>query len=84
MKPVDVKSNTYIDSSKEINEKDLNFFFFFKSLKLMTLLQNQNTKIFLLKVAIKIGLKKFLMLKKLKYVPWTYVTNDMNSYNNLL
>ena len=25
MKPVDVKSNTYIDSSKEINEKDLNF-----------------------------------------------------------
>ena len=30
MKPVDVKSNTYIDSSKEINEKDLNFFFFFK------------------------------------------------------
>ena len=30
MKPVDVKSNTYIDSSKEINEKDLNFFFFLK------------------------------------------------------
>ena len=30
MKSVDVKSNTYIDSSKEINEKDLNFFFFFK------------------------------------------------------
>ena len=30
MKPVDVKSNTYIDSSKEINEKDLNFFFFKK------------------------------------------------------
>ena len=25
MKPVDVKSNTYIDSSKEINEKDPKF-----------------------------------------------------------
>ena len=25
MKPVDVKSNTYIDSSKEINNKDLQF-----------------------------------------------------------
>ena len=34
MKPVDVKSNTYIDSSKEINEKDLNFFFFLKKFKI--------------------------------------------------
>ena len=25
MKPVDVKSNTYIDSNKEINDKDLKF-----------------------------------------------------------
>ena len=25
MKPVDVKSNTYIDSSKEINDKDPKF-----------------------------------------------------------
>ena len=25
MKPVDVKSNTYIDSSKEINDKDVKF-----------------------------------------------------------
>ena len=25
MKPVDVKSNTYIDSSKEINDKDSKF-----------------------------------------------------------
>ena len=25
MKPVDVKNNTYIDSNKEINDKDLKF-----------------------------------------------------------
>ena len=25
MKPVDVKSNTYINSSKEINDKDIKF-----------------------------------------------------------
>ena len=32
MKPVDIKSNTYINSSQEINEKDLN-------LKLVILLE---------------------------------------------
>ena len=39
MKPVDVKSNTYIDSGKEIKEKFLN-------LKLVILLEYQNIKIF--------------------------------------
>ena len=52
MKPADVKSNTYIDSGKEINEKVLN-------LKLVTLLEN-NITIFLKKVTLQIGLKKFL------------------------
>ena len=53
MKPVDVKSKTYIDSSKEINDKDLD-------LKLVILLEYQNIKIFLQKVRLQIGLKKLL------------------------
>ena len=40
MKPVDVKSNIYIDSSKEINNKDPN-------LKLVILLEYQKAKRFL-------------------------------------
>ena len=41
MKPVDVKSNTYIDSSKELMIKVLN-------LKLVILLEYQNIQTFLL------------------------------------
>ena len=59
MKPADVKSMTYIDSSKEINDKNPN-------LKLVILLEYQNIKTFLQRVALQIGLKKFLRLKKLK------------------
>ena len=58
MKPVDVKSNTYIDSSK-LMIKILN-------LKLALLLEYQNMKTFLQKVTLQIGLKKILWLKKLK------------------
>ena len=53
MKPIDVKSKTYIDSSKEINDKDID-------LKLVILLEYQNIKIFLQKVRLQIGLKKLL------------------------
>ena len=59
MKPVDVKPNTYIHFSKEINEKDSNF-------KLVILLEYQNIKINLQRVTLQIGLKKFLWLRKLK------------------
>ena len=48
-KPVDVKSNTYIDSNNEII-KILN-------LKLVILLEYQNIKIVLKKVTLQIGLK---------------------------
>ena len=51
-KPVDVKSNIYIDSSKEINNKD-------PKLKSLILLEYQNIT-FLQKVALQISLKKFL------------------------
>ena len=53
MKLVDVKSNTYIDSRKEINKKGPN-------LKIVTLLEYQNTKIFFQKFTLKSVLKKIL------------------------
>ena len=53
MKPVDVKSNTYIESSKEIKNKILH-------LKLGIQLEDQNIKIFLQKVTLQIGPKRFL------------------------
>ena len=53
MKPVDVKSNTYVDSNKEINNKNPKFKI------LVILLEYQNIKNFLQKVTLKIGLKKF-------------------------
>ena len=53
MKPADVKSKTYIDSSKEINGKNPN-------LKLVILLEYQNIKTILQRVILQIGLKKFL------------------------
>ena len=46
MKPVDVKSNTYINSSKEINNKEIN------NLKFLILLEYKNIKIFLQKVTL--------------------------------
>ena len=58
MKPVDVKSNTYNDSIKKINNKDPKF-------KLVILLEFQTIKSFLQKIILQIGLKKFLWLKKL-------------------
>ena len=45
MKHVDLKSRTYIDFSKEINDKDLN-------LKLVILLEFQNIKTFLQKAVL--------------------------------
>ena len=54
MKLVDVKTNTYIDSSKKNNEKDPTF-------KIGdTESKYQNIKILLQKVTLRISLKKFL------------------------
>ena len=53
MKPVDVKSSTYIDSSNNLMIKILN-------LKLVILLEYQNITNFLQKFTLQIGLKKFL------------------------
>ena len=53
IKPVDVKSSTYIDSSKEKMKKILN-------LKLMILLKYQNIKISLQKITVQVDMKTFL------------------------
>ena len=72
MKPNDVKSNSQINSSKEIAIKIL----MIKTLrlKLVILLEHQDMKIFLQKAMFQIGLRKFLRLKKVKsIVPRTFL-----------
>ena len=53
MKRADVKSNTYIESSQKINDKNPKF-------KLVILLEYQNIETFLQKVTLEVGLKKSL------------------------
>ena len=53
IEPVDIKPSMDIDFNKENNKKILN-------LKLVLMLEYQNIKIFLQKVTLQIGLKKFL------------------------
>ena len=59
MKPIDVKDNTYINIDKEINDKDPKF-------KVGDHVRISKYKKFLLKATPQIGLKKYLLLKKLK------------------
>ena len=63
MKPVDVKSNTCINSVKKIN---LNLIRKTLHLKLVILFKHQNIETFLQKAMFDIGLEKFLLLQKLK------------------
>ena len=58
MKSIDVKSSRYSGSSKDINNINI--------IITLILLEYQNINIFLQKVTLQIGLKKFLWLKKLK------------------
>ena len=59
MKPIDVTSHSYAEYNEDSNEKDPN-------IKLVIVSEYQNTKTFLLKDILKIRLKKFLLLLKLK------------------
>ena len=59
MKPIDVTGNTYIDFKKEVKDKILN-------LKLVTVLEFQNMKTFLLQDTLQTSQKKFLLLVNLK------------------
>ena len=56
MKPADLKSSIYIDSSKKNNKTVSKF----KIPQLVVVLEHQNIKIYLQKVVLEIGLKKFL------------------------
>ena len=58
MKPIEVTCNSYAECSEDSNKKIL-------SLKLMIVLEFQNTKIFLLKDTLQIG-QKFLLSVSLK------------------
>ena len=59
MKFIDVKSSTYIDFSMENNDRD-------PKLKADNHVRISNIKTFLQKLTLQIGLKKFLLLRKLK------------------
>ena len=59
MKPIDVKDNTYVDSKKEANDKDL-------KIKVGDHVRNSTYKNILRKDTHQIGLKKFLLSVKLK------------------
>ena len=59
MKPIEVTHDYYAEFNEIVNKKILN-------LKLVTMLEFQNQKIFLLKGILQIGQKKFLLLIKLK------------------
>ena len=50
------------------------------NLKLVIMLEYQNTKIRLQKITFQIGLKKFFLIIKVKNtVSWTYFINDINN-----
>ena len=72
MKPVDVKDNTYIDSSKDVNAKDLKF------------TVGDHVKISKYKNIFAKGYspnwsEEVFLTKKVKNtVPWTYIINDIN------
>ena len=69
MKPLDVKSNTYIDSSKAINNKDPKF-------KIDDIVRISKHKNIFAKVYTPSWSEETLMIKNT--VSWTYVINDLN------
>ena len=72
MKPVDVKLNTYIDSSKEINNIDPTF-------KIGDIIRISKYKNIFAKGYTPNWSEEVFVIKKVKNtVPWTYVINDLN------
>ena len=71
MKPIDVKWRTYIDSSKEINEKNPKF-------KIGDTVRVSKYKIMFAKGYAPNWFQDVFVTKKVKNtVPWTYVINDL-------
>ena len=70
MKPIDVKDNTHIDTSKEINNKDPKF----KVGDYVRISRYKNIFAFMPNWS-----EEVFVIKKVKNtVPWTYVINDLN------
>ena len=72
MKPVDVKLNTYINSSKEINNKDPKF----KIGDIVRILKYKN--VFAKSYTQNWSEKVFAIKKVENTAPWTYIVNDLN------
>ena len=72
MKPIDVKDNTYIDSKKEVNNKDLKF----KVGDDVRIFKNKN--IFTKGYTPNWSEEVFVIKKVKNTVPWTYIINDVN------
>ena len=71
MKPADVKSSTYIDSSKEINNKDPKF-------KIGDTVKISKYKIIFAKGYVPSRSEEVFVIKNSKNtVPWTYVISDL-------
>ena len=72
MKPVDVKDNTYIDSSNEVNDKDPKF-------KIGDHVRISKYKNIFAKGYTPIWFEEVFVIKEVKNtVPWTYVVNDLS------
>ena len=72
MKPIDVKDNTYINTDKEINNKDPKF-------KVGDRVRISNYKNIFAKGYTLNWSEEVFVIKKVKNtVPWTYVINDLN------
>ena len=72
MKPIDVKDNTYINTSKEINKKDPKF-------KVGDCVRISKYKNIFAKGYMPNWSEEVFVIKKVKNaVPWTYVINDLN------
>ena len=75
MKLVDVKSNRYIDSSKEINNKDSKF-------KVGDIVRISKFKNIFANGYIPNWSEEVFVIKKVENtVPWRYVNNDVNAEN---
>ena len=73
MKPVDVKSNTYINSSKEVNNKD-------PKSKIVDIVRISKYKNIFAKVYVPNWLEEVFVIKKVKNtVPWTYLISDLKA-----
>ena len=71
MKPVDVKSNTYIDSSKEINYQNSKF-------KISDIVRISKYRNIFAKGHVLNWSEEVFVIKKVKNtVPWTYVISDL-------